>query len=192
MTKFRIFISFEKEEAWLREMAQKGWRFTGRGTFLEDYQFEKAEPRDLNIRVDYRYIPADSDFSEYLQLLADSGWNHIYGGNTGAKYFASASGDAEEELFSDNASKAGRYRRQSKNAAICFLIFFPLMLYTFRDLIMTLLRNPGELFRNPSLLWNDVHIIAGLAFLANLVIVGLWLYSAIGSYLEGKKLKAKG
>jgi hypothetical protein len=58
----------DKEEAWLREMAQKGWHFKS-VTMPGYYQFEQGEPRNDFYRLDF-FINAKAK-SDYVQLFSD-------------------------------------------------------------------------------------------------------------------------
>ena len=109
-TEFRWFWAWddEKEEAWLREMAQKGWHFRGVG-FPGYYSFEKGEPRDDVYRLDF--MTSMGDKADYLALFADAGWE--YAGQYGSwQYFRKTmQGGEPPEIFTDNESKATKYRR---------------------------------------------------------------------------------
>lgn len=113
MTTLKLFHWFwawddEKEEVWLREMAQKGWHFksvSAPGT----YTFEQGEARDFIYRLDY-FIDQKNRLN-YLQIFQDAGWEHM-GEMGGWQYFRKATIPGEElEIFSDNESKAKKYQR---------------------------------------------------------------------------------
>lgn len=111
MRKYKNFMDFTKEEKWLNEMAEDGWRFVSRSAF-GGYRFEKAEPKEENYRIDYRSFKNRWDYEDYLQLFADSGWLHAAGSQgSGLQYFVQAAPQKGADIFSDTAGKAGRYRR---------------------------------------------------------------------------------
>ncbi len=110
MKEFHWFWAWEdeREEAWLGEMAQKGWHFKS-VTMPGFYTFEHGEPRNDVYRLDFL-----ADFrakADYLQLFMDAGWEYM--GEMGSwQYFRKTARDGEvPEIFSDNASKATKYRR---------------------------------------------------------------------------------
>ena len=118
MKQFRWFwaLDDEKEEAWLREMSQKGWHFKSvrmPGNFI----FEQGKPIDTIYRLDY-FIDR-KDMVNYLQLFQDAGWE--YKGEMGGwQYFVKENINGEvPEIYSDNESKAKKYQR-----LLLFLIIF--------------------------------------------------------------------
>lgn len=116
--KFRWFWPWDddKEEAWLREMAQKGWHLksvSGSGS----YTFEPGQARDDYYRLDF--FTDSKAVADYLQLFLDAGWEHL-GGMNGRRYFRkTATSDATPEIFTDNESKAKKYGR-----ILAFLVVF--------------------------------------------------------------------
>lgn len=108
--KFKWFWSWndEKEEAWLMQMASEGWHLAGLG-LPGTYFFESGDPRKDVYRLDY--INNQKDYQNYLQLFKDAGWEHI-GIMGGWQYFRKPmQGDLEPEIYTDNASKAQKYKR---------------------------------------------------------------------------------
>ncbi len=113
MTTMRLFHWFwawddEKEEAWLGEMAQKGWHFKS-VTMPGFYTFQKGAPRHDVYRLDFF-----TDYKAkagYLQLFMDTGWEYL--GEMGSwQYFRQTALKGEVlEIFSDNESKAKKYQR---------------------------------------------------------------------------------
>lgn len=108
---FRWFWAWEddKEEAWLREMAQKGWHFVSISG-LGNYTFAQGPARDVVYRLDH--MPNDKDRVDYVQLFQDAGWEYAGQSFNGWQYFRreSAGGEAPD-IFSDNESKARKYRK---------------------------------------------------------------------------------
>jgi len=118
MTKFKWFWAWEdeKEEAWLREMAQNGWHLV-QVSFPNVYTFEQGAPRDVVYRLDF--FTRHLDKANYLQLFSDAGWEHF--GEYGSwQYFRKevVPGEADE-IFTDNESKAKKYQR-----ILVFLVLF--------------------------------------------------------------------
>ena len=109
MHKLKSFLDFEKEEAWLRHMAKEGWAFQHRTAF--GYAFERADPRERTYRIDYRTFRGRADFDDYVLLFQDAGWRHVWGSTcSGYQYFEAHDACPNSDIFSDNASRAGRYR----------------------------------------------------------------------------------
>lgn len=137
LKKFRWFWPWDdgKEEAWLREMAQKGWHFksvSGSGI----YTFEPGQARDDYYRLDF-FIDSKA-VADYLQLFLDAGWEHL-GGMNGRRYFRkTATSDAPPEIFTDNESKAKKYGR-----ILVFLVVFAPVYFTAVNLVS---RRGGAVF----------------------------------------------
>ena len=122
MKKFKLFLNYEKEERWLADMASQGYQLkeTDFG-----YSFEKTLPEQAVIKIDYRRFKKEQDFLDYLALFEDSGWQHISGTKkSGSQYFKKTNSDSTEDIFSDTASRAGRYKRLSD---MWFSLFIPLI-----------------------------------------------------------------
>ena len=112
MKKFKLIADFEKEEQFLNDMAKKGHRLKKYNS-LGMYTFVSAEPQNLSYRVDYRIFSSNARFEEYCTMFQDAGWEHVYGNRrSGSQYFLPVPGKAQtDDIFSDEESKAGRYKR---------------------------------------------------------------------------------
>ena len=118
MKKFKLIADFEKEEQFLNDMSNKGYRLKKYNS-LGMYSFTEIEPQNSNYRVDYRKFKNKSQFDEYRILFQDAGWEYVYGTHrSGSQYFLPISGEAQtDDIFSDEESKSDRYKRFS---AQCF------------------------------------------------------------------------
>lgn len=126
MFKIRMFLRFEKEEKWLEKMAAKGWLLRGTGLC---YRFQKTEPGERTIKLDFRYFKSARDFTEYRTLFADSGWQHLAGSRwSGTQYFLKSRADSTEDIFSDRLSQASRYQRAADMGLCCAMAFLVLFL----------------------------------------------------------------
>ena len=126
MRVFRFFLNFEKEEKWLEHMALQGYQLKGHKAL---YRFEAAPPEQANIKIDYRIFKKQQDFEDYRSLFEDSGWLHIAGTkSSGNQYFKRMDENSGEDIFSDTASRAGRYKRLSEMMLFCFVVFLPFLL----------------------------------------------------------------
>ena len=78
ISKWRLFLNFDREERWLASMAEQGFALVRRNCF-GFYRFLSSEPKDTPIRIDYRPFRCEADFMDYVALFEDSGWKHIAG-----------------------------------------------------------------------------------------------------------------
>ena len=123
MKKFHWFWAWddEKEEAWLRQMAQEGWHFKS-VNLPGNYTFERGEPIDHVYRLDY--FVDRKDMPAYLQIFEDAGWEYL-GEMSGWQYFRTESVEGNApEIYSDKASKAKKYER----LILYLVIFLPIYL----------------------------------------------------------------
>ncbi|MED4205657.1 DUF2812 domain-containing protein [Neobacillus mesonae] len=151
MMKFKFFLNFEKEASWLNQMAAQGFEFVGKSM---GYRFRPAKPENPNIKIDYRTFKNKADFKDYCTLFEDCGWKHITGTkSSGAQYFKKVKADADEDIFSDADSKAGRYKRLSQmymSLAMCYLPIFAVLITT-GAIDAAALINPKLLYFTPGL-----------------------------------------
>jgi hypothetical protein len=117
MKKFRVFIDMEKEEQYLKQLAEQGWGLV-KYSSLNIYTFEKITPQTLNYKIDYRDFKNKAAYSEYLTLFEDSGWRHISGSkNSGIHIFLPLDSQAQAmDIFSDNTSRNERYKHLYNHA----------------------------------------------------------------------------
>jgi hypothetical protein len=107
-------------------MARKGYQLD---SVSFGYKFIKSKPKDDIIRIDYRTFKKEDDFIDYVTMFEDSGWKHIYGNrNTGNQYFKKESGDENDDIFSDQSSKAGRYKRLSEFSLSIIVVYIPILI----------------------------------------------------------------
>ena len=122
----RIFRWFwpwqdEQEEAWLSRQA------TEHGLHLLSlappgiYTFRVGEPRAMIYRLDYQYLKGQ-DRPSYMQLFLDAGWEHV-GQMSNWQYFRRPKVQGvENEIFTDPASKAEKYRRVLPFLVLIFIV----------------------------------------------------------------------
>jgi len=124
---FHYFLlpDYEKEEEFLREMHNDGWKFT-HVTLPGIYHFEKCEPEDVIYRIDFNPQTADKK-RDYIRMFEDYGWDYLQDLNE-FSYFRKAAADAETEadteIFSDNASKIDMMQRIFAKRMIPLLVIF--------------------------------------------------------------------
>lgn len=106
---WKLFIDFEKEEAWLNKMAAKGLNCVNY-TFAR-YTFEKGRPGEYVYRLQLlENVPSHLESQMYLEFLEDTGVEHV------ASYFRwvflrKKTTDGSFELFSDKGSLMAHYKR---------------------------------------------------------------------------------
>ena len=151
MTKFRIFLNFQKEEKWLEQMAANGWQLKKQYIL---YTFESAPSRQANIKIDFRMFPKNQDFLDYCTLFEDSGWKHIAGTkSSGNQYFMRISENSNEDIFSDTISRAGRYKRASNIMLSGAIVLLPLVIMAITNgtFGIDIFLNPKSLYYTPGL-----------------------------------------
>ena len=123
MKKFKIFVDLESEEAWLNLMAMEGYSFNFKGIY---YHFsENSTAVNELIKIDYRKFKNQRDFLDYVAMFEDSGWQHISGTkSSGKQYFKCADSKKNTEIFSDNYSIAGKFKRVSDMWLTCATLLF--------------------------------------------------------------------
>lgn len=88
---------FEKEEAWLSEMAESGWVLSGVGFCT--YHFAKSEPGEYTIRLEMHAADA-----AYLNFMSETGAEYV-GRVFQWIYFRRKSSYGSFDLFSDIDSR---------------------------------------------------------------------------------------
>ncbi len=124
-TKIRFFTisDYAEEEKWLREQHKAGWRLISL-TAPCLFKFEQCTPEDVVYRLDFKN---NEHTPEYMQMCRDFGWEHI-DSCLGWLYFRKPASrtdtEGEDELFSDNASKAEMVFRIFKRRMVPLCIVF--------------------------------------------------------------------
>lgn len=152
-TRLRLFFNFEKEERWLAAMAGEGFELVKKNC-CGLYRFRSTLPEDAVIRIDYRFFKGKNDLADYKLLFEDSGWKHLAGSRcSGTQYFRKKSGNADDEIFSDTASKAGRYQRLAAFSFSLAAALLPVMtvVLTLRQASYRAFLDPGLLYQTPGL-----------------------------------------
>ncbi|MCM2674897.1 DUF2812 domain-containing protein [Alkalicoccobacillus plakortidis] len=152
MRRFKYFWNFTDEEQWLNEMARDGKHFMYRSF---GYRFEKGEPKDTTYKTDYRMFKKKADFDDYEMLFEDSGWQRLpCPRRNGHQYFKRVRDDASDDIFSDQTSKAARYKRLSELFYNQFIMFLPILvvfIFTNNNLNALNLMNPIDWYLTPEL-----------------------------------------
>ncbi len=172
------FLDLDREEEWINRYIRQGWRLKNIRGFR--YEFIPKEtgtaprkgevPPDESaflVRCDLRSFKMYSEYQNYVMMLEDAGWRHIIGNMNGyAQYFERIRPDADEEIFSDHASKAAGYLRLLKR------YLFSLITYVF-TILLFFITNPFSLGEN-----TVIRIFLCLLLVLELYAAGkiYWLY----------------
>lgn len=152
MYKLKFFIDFEKEEKWLEKMAKEGYHLKKASSF--GYHFQRGEPENAIIKIDYRRFKKQEDFIDYCTLFEDSGWKHIAGTrSSGIQYFKKVDDTVGDEIFSDQYSKAARYKRYSNMYIELAISYLPILIVLFTTDIIDFRAfiDPKALYYTPGL-----------------------------------------
>ncbi len=94
---------FDKEEAWLNDMAQSGWVLDKVG--YAKYEFVQCEPGEYTVRLEMlEDAPTAEKSQNYISFVEDLGADYI-GSVMKWVYFRKKTADGEFKLFSDLSSQ---------------------------------------------------------------------------------------
>jgi hypothetical protein len=119
---FRLFGAWqdEREESWLRAMAQQGWHLRRAG--FPVYTFSSGAAVDAVYRMDYQVL-AKRDRAEYEGIFRSAGWEHVCDLSNWHYFRTPASAGSDPDIFSDVESRAAKYRRMLG----VLIVFLPIM-----------------------------------------------------------------
>lgn len=124
-TEFKFFTiaDYEKEQDYLREMHNHGWRFKRVSGFCM-YHFEECEPMDMIYQLDYNQ-EGIAHKAEYVQMFEDCGWEYMQD-YFGFSYFRKPVGimNEDESIFCDNESRLEFMKRIFKGRLVPLLVIF--------------------------------------------------------------------
>jgi len=176
ITKAKWFWAWQddKEEAWLRSMAQQGWHLSRPGLFGQ-YTFSVGEPREMVYRLDF--IQSNKRTDDYFQLFRDAGWEYV-GEMGGWQYWRKeVKAGAAPEIFTDVESKIQKYQRLLGFLAI---VFVPVALGVF---------NVRNLFGTPLIPGHWIEwVFTGIAFLILAVFI-MYIFIFIQLWIRIRQLK---
>ena len=129
MKKFKIFFNIEKEEQWLNEQLQKGYRCTNISE-IGRYTFQKTDKRYV-MRLDCQGSLSKQKFEEYKGIYEDFGWLYIKGFCLGGTQYWQKEDSGQNEIFSDHQSKGDFYKRLMVYPLVLgiLLLFYSYLLY---------------------------------------------------------------
>lgn len=123
---FTIF-EYEKEQEYLREMHNQGWKLV-RIEGLGKYCFEECEPEDVIYQLDYNK-EGSAHKAEYIQMFKDCGWEYMFE-FVGYSYFRKPASqmNGPEEIFCDEESRKEMMNRVMKGRLIPILCIFSVLI----------------------------------------------------------------
>ncbi|EFQ57880.1 hypothetical protein HMPREF9176_2090 [Streptococcus downei F0415] len=113
MKKWKLFFSdIEKLENWINGIQLEGYRLREAGKYFPVYYFVESLSEPAPMRIDFINYKSRGEFSNYLALFEDSGWEHLSGSRwSGFQYFQKLDSKGEDDIFSDQTSKKARKKR---------------------------------------------------------------------------------
>ncbi len=108
-TLYRFFGNFEKEEAWLNQMASQGLHCVD--YVLCRYKFEQGAPSEYIYRIELmEKDPRSPEGMAYLEFLEEAGIE-VVATHVRWVYLRKKAEQGPFDLYSDNASRIKHYRR---------------------------------------------------------------------------------
>lgn len=151
MRKFKWFVDFKREEAWLNLWLQKGYELTD-VTRFGMYTFTEAVQRNKVIKIDFQELKTKDQLEAYESLHEEFGWTHISGRRGSSHHYLIKEKDGQDELFSDNSSETAMYKRLATyygTSAFPLLVILLILFITQRTEVFYL--NPKDAYFTPSL-----------------------------------------
>jgi len=120
---FKIIFAWQddREEKWLEQQAAAGWHLQEVAPFV--YTFRRGELARVIYRLDYK-LTIDKDYQEYREIFQSCGWELVTTMANWHYYRVSADNEAVPEIYSNNHSRAQKYRRLLTVIIPAFVIFF--------------------------------------------------------------------
>lgn len=183
-----MFFDIEKEERWLNEQLQKGYRCTNISG-LGIYTFKKTD-NPYVMRLDYQdYLPKKK-FKEYKAIYGDFGWSHIEGHRMGGRQYWQKEEGNQNEIFSDRQSKRNYYKKLMGYSFWLGMLglFFSYLFYKDSGLYLTegLWNMEGSLFWK-ALIFETPFVLLRLFPAIMAVLFGISFYRAYRKYAMFKE-----
>ncbi|MCL2171193.1 MAG: DUF2812 domain-containing protein [Defluviitaleaceae bacterium] len=114
--KWKFFLDFEREEAWLNQQAARGLVLVHCDTF--GYVFEDSAPGEYNVRIACMKMGAKRDeIAEFIRFIEDGGATHIATIHNWI-YFHKKADDRPFEIYNDLDSKINQFRKMTGITAL--------------------------------------------------------------------------
>ena len=108
-------------ERWLEDMARQGLHLQRTDCLRSRFVFRRGEPADITYRLDFKMGRVSPD---QVQLFGDAGWDRV-DSSFGWQFWRSPSGPGRTpEIFTDTASRIGKYQRLLWLFAVCNGLYF--------------------------------------------------------------------
>lgn len=110
MIKFKYFLDPRKQETWINNVQNEGYKLNW---IFMDFLFKFQETdEDYVTRIDYQEHMSKEDYQEYASMFEDFGWEKIRGGRfaTTTQVFRKVS-DGNDDIFSERNSIVNMYKR---------------------------------------------------------------------------------
>lgn len=131
MRKMKTFFDIEKEEQWINEQLQKGYRCINISGF-GIYTFEKTD-KNYVMRLDYQDHLSKKKLNDYKAIYEDFGWSYVNGPwLTGIRYWQKED-DGQNEIFSDRQSTSHYYKRLMGYSSMLAILFLALSYVFYKD-----------------------------------------------------------
>ena len=107
---FKVYLAWqdERESAWLRHMANKGWHFTSY-TFCV-YTFVKGEPSDVVYQLDFNN-DIKNDHDSYVELFRADGWELVDTFGSWHYFRKPCSAGGNMHIYTDRDSQIKKYQK---------------------------------------------------------------------------------
>ena len=152
---------WEREQNWLTEMSEQGWRFVKTNGFF--YTFERCVPERVAYRLDYSGLRR-GDRGDSYAMFRDYGWEYLQDINGFSYFRKSADGVSPEdlELFSDGESRMKMIKKfLVAKMPLIYLIFLAQLLLNWKRYCNV----TAKLLHGDSLQFGEVLILLVLALL---------------------------
>ncbi|MEI4367721.1 DUF2812 domain-containing protein [Streptococcus suis] len=124
MIRHKLFTSLQEEEHWINSIQSEGYQLVKVTPWTAAYHFEKCSRSPHPVRLDFHEHIAKGEYSNYLSLFEDCGWQPIQGSRRcGIHYFQQTIEASSTEIFSDTESKKAFYSRYQNYAYSYFGLF---------------------------------------------------------------------
>lgn len=180
--RFKTFtiVDYEKEENYLSEMSKKGYRLK-KASFPGFYTFELVEPEDYVYRLSFKNS-REEDFSSYITMFKDSGWEYIFE-FMGWSYFRKSASEANTEIFSDDESRYEEVSKVFRTRFIPLMVIFTVVVFpNAMDVFHGRFPHTGNIFTN----FASIFILFVYGFY-----IFLLAYCGYGLYQLNKKYSTK-
>ncbi len=100
MIRHKLFTSLQEEEHWINSIQSEGYQLVKVTPWTATYHFEKCSRTPHPVRLDFHEHIAKGEYSNYLSLFEDCGWQPIQGSRRcGIHYFQQTIETSSTEIF---------------------------------------------------------------------------------------------